>query len=127
MTANRIGNSFSDCFEAILGVPQGLILGPHVFNIFFADLFLVLKDLDIANNDNTLLITPDDNTLFTSANKIDDLIDSLEKPSSRLFKWFKDNLFKGNLDKCHLSFSTNEKTKINIGEFSIETYINKNK
>ena len=72
-----------------------------------------MKDVDIANFD-------DDNTPFTSANNIDDLIDSLEKASSSLFKWFKDNLFKGNPDKCHLLVSTNEKTKINIGEFSIE-------
>ena len=67
----RIGNSFSDWFKVILGVPQGLILRPHVFNIFLADLFLVLKDVDIVK-------FADDNTLFTSANKIDDLIDSLE-------------------------------------------------
>ena len=45
------------------------------------------------------------------ANNIDDLIDSLEKASGSLFKWFKDNLFKGNPDKCHLLVSTNEKTK----------------
>ena len=109
----RIGNSFSDWFEVILGVPQGSILGPLLFNIFLADLFLVLKDVDIAN-------FADDNTPFTSANNIDDLIDSPEKASSSLFKWFKDNLFKGNPDKCHLLVSTNEKTKINIGEFSIE-------
>ena len=66
----RIGNSFSDCFEIILGVPQGSILGPLLFNIFLADLFLVLKDVDIVN-------FADDNTPFTSANNIDDLIDTL--------------------------------------------------
>ena len=95
----RIGNSFSDWFEVILGVPQGLIIGPLLFNIFLADLFLVLKDVDIAN-------FADDSTPFTSANNIDDLIDSLERASSSLFKWFKDNLFKGNPDKCHLLVST---------------------
>ena len=72
-----------------------------------------MKDVDIAN-------FADDNTPFTLANNIFDLIDSLEKASSSLFKWFKDNLFKGNPDKCHLLVSTNEKTKIKIGEFSIE-------
>ena len=90
----RIGNLFSDWSEVILGVPQGPILGPLLFNIFLADSFLVLKDVDIANFAN-------DNILFTSANNIDDLIDSLEKASSSLFKWFKDSLFKGNPDKCH--------------------------
>ena len=80
-------NSFSDWFEVILGVPQGSILGPLLFNIFLADLFLVLKDVDIAN-------FADDNTPFTSANNTDDLIDSLEKASSSLFKWFKDNFSK---------------------------------
>ena len=110
----RIGNPFSDWLEVILGVPQVLILGPLLFNIFLAELFLVLKDVDIAN-------FADDNTPFTSAKNIDDLIYSLEKASSSMLKWFKDNLFKGNPDKCHLLVSTNEKTKINIGEFSIES------
>ena len=73
-----------------------------------------MKDVDIAN-------FADDNAALTSANNIDYFIDSQEKASSSLFKWFKDNLFKGNPDKCHLLVSTNEKTKINnIGEFSIE-------
>ena len=53
-----------------------------------------MKDVDIAN-------FTDNNTPFTSANNIDDLIDSLEKTSSRLRKWFKDNLFNSSPDKCH--------------------------
>ena len=49
--------------------------------------------MDIAN-------FADDYIPFPSANNIDDLIDSQEKASSSLIKWFKDNLFKVNPDKC---------------------------
>ena len=51
------------------------------------------------------------NSPFASANNIDDLIGSLEKASSSLFKWFKDNLFKGNPDKCHLLLVLMKKQK----------------
>ena len=40
----------------------------------------------------------DDKASFASTNNIDDLRYFLEKPSSSLLKWFKDNLFEGNLD-----------------------------
>ena len=69
--------------------------------------------MDIAN-------FADDNTPFTSANNIDDLLDLLDKASGSFVKWFKDNLFKDNPDKCHLLVSTNEKTKIKTRELSIE-------
>ena len=75
----RIGNSFNDWFEVILGVLQESILGPLLFDIFLADIFLVLKDVGIAN-------FADDTTPITSTNNIDDLIDFLEKASSSLFK-----------------------------------------
>ena len=109
----KIGNLFSDWCEVILRVSQGSILRLLLFNIFLADLFLVLKDMDISN-------FADDNTPFTSANNIYELTNSLEKASSSLFKWLKDNLFKGNPDKSHLLISIIEKIKTNIGGFSIE-------
>ena len=75
-----------------------MILEPRLFNIFLADLFLVLKDVDIAN-------FADDSTPFTSANNIGDLIYSLENASISFFKWFKDNLFKDNPHNCHMLVS----------------------
>ena len=95
-------------------MPQGLILGPILFNIFLAELFFVLKDADIASFTN-------DNTLYTSVKKTGELIESLEKCSNTLFQWFKGKFFKGNCDKCHLMVSTDQKANVNMDKFNIES------
>ena len=59
------------------------------------DLFFVNKEIDFAN-------FADDNTLFVSGDIPDDVIESSENTSSKLFEWFSNNQMKANPDKCSI-------------------------
>ena len=91
----KLYNSYSSWEEIIFGVPQGSILGPLLFNIFICDLFLFVTDADISSY-------TDDNIPYVSANKPEEVIEKLEKVSVNLLKWFKNNVVKVNVEKCHL-------------------------
>ena len=77
--------------EILFGVPQQSILGPVPCYIFLADLFLVVKDIDIASY-------ADDSTSFIVEDDIENLIASLKELSESLFDWFKQQSFKDNPD-----------------------------
>ena len=67
----KIENTYSTWLDIIFGVPQGSILRPLLFNVFLADLFFTVNDIDIASY-------ADGNTPYMIADNVNDLITSLE-------------------------------------------------
>ena len=90
----RINNVFNSWKDLILGVPQGSVLGPLLFNIYLNDLFFFLKDIGICN-------FADDTTTYYSDESLENVLKSLEKNSMLAIRWFENNYMKLNADKCH--------------------------
>ena len=84
----KISDTYSSWQEILSGVPQGLILGSLLFNIYICDLFFIIEDHDIANYAN-------DNTLYLSGKNVEEVLNGLENVSSNLFQWFTENELKG--------------------------------
>ena len=99
--------------EILFSVRQGSILCPLLFNVFLADLFFVLRDIDIASY-------VDDSMPFLVENNIDNDIASLEQVSDASFNWFKNNRLKNNVDKRHVLVSTIKPMDIKIGDYTID-------
>ena len=112
-TQTKIDVNYSSWSEILFGFPQGSILGSILFNIFLADLFFVLKDIDIASY-------ADDSKAFIVENNIDNVIASLEQVSDALFNWLKNNRLKNNVDKCHVLVSTSKPVGIKVGDYAID-------
>ena len=108
----KIGDNYSSWSEILFGVPQGSILGPLLFNIFLADLFFIVKDIDIASY-------ADDNTPFIVEDNIENVIASLEEATNALFDWFDNNRLKSNPDKCHALVSTNKHLNMKGCDYTI--------
>ena len=105
----KMNDQFSSCLDIAVGVPQGSILGPLLFNIFLCDMFLFCNDIDFANYE-------DDNKSHCIGKTPEELISQLEKSSKSIFEWFENNGLKGNLYKCHLLLSKNDNFGANINE-----------
>ena len=84
---------------------EGSILGPLLFDIFMFDIFFTVNEIDFSSY-------ADDITPFVSGDRIEDVLDSLENASLKLFDWFSNNQMKVNPDKCHLLTSSTDSIAI---------------
>ena len=91
----KVNGSFSTWTETVLGVPQGSVLGPLLFNIYLNDLFMFLEETEICNY-------ADDTTIYACGPNIEDVIMHLENDALKITEWFPNNCMKLSEDKCHL-------------------------
>ena len=91
----KLNNSFSTWSDIKSGIPQGSIIGPLLFNIYINDIFFIVDE-------NSLTNYADDNTPHAIDSNVDTIVKKLINDTSVLIKWFNDNYFKMNADKCKL-------------------------
>ena len=96
----KINTTFSTWTELLLGVPQGSVLGPLLFNIYINDLFFINDSTEACNY-------ADDTTFYKCHRDPNYLIKSLEHDASLAIEWFECNYMKLNESKCHFIIAGN--------------------
>ena len=112
----KVGNSNSSCQNVKSGVPQGSVMGPILFLIFFNDLpcSTLLK----------VLLFADDTTLIASGKNLSELVNFMNHELKKISAWFRANQMVLHPDKT--KFTIFHSKPSNIPWDDIKIFIDEN-
>ncbi len=90
--STKYHNNFSETKTLKVGVPQGSILGPVLFNIY-------VNDIKSAINEGDIILYADDTTLLIKDETIPVIKDKMLREGNKLVDWFAENKLSMNLKK----------------------------
>ena len=114
----RIGSSFREFLEILLGVPQGTVLGPILLNIFINDLLFSVTEGNLCN-------FADNNTLYVCDQDIAKFLLRLNEDLLTIVKWFESNGMVTNPNKFQVIFPGTEDKSVNVNIGSTEVTYSK--
>ena len=111
----KVGSAYSKWSKIRLGIPQGSLLGPLLFNIFINDIFMI-EQSDICN-------FADDNTLYSCGERLNEIKENLVSDTKRILNWFRLNSLKANPGKFQLTIlgdKSHHKHLLKINSIKVE-------